>query len=113
MQSKATRQQRIGTRRPALARHVHVDGYVRALRVVHDVSDVIVVHLRLPRLQSAVLKQMFVRQRGDKGLGLRHVHVQSRIAHVSGTIEDERCLCHVMFSQSDATIHKRIDLLKL
>ena len=120
MPSVAARQQRVGTSRPALAGHVHVDLHIGARRVVHHVGDVVVVALRLPRLQFRILKQMLVSQGCDKSLSLRHVHVQGRIAHVSGTVVDEGGLQYIVApfrppegGKLEATIHKGVHFLEL
>ena len=104
------RQKAIDTRRPTLTRHIHMDGYVWTLRVVHLVSDVVVVGLCLP---TRVTKEVLVRQRRNQSLSLRHVHVQGGVAHIGGTIKNQRCLQHVLLRQSKSSICKDVYLLEL
>ena len=104
------RQQTIHTRRPTVAGHVHVDSNIGSLRVVHLVSDVVVVGLRLP---TGARKQVLVRQRRDESLCLRHVHVQGWIAHICGTVEDQRRLQQILLRQPKSRVSKDVHLLEL
>ena len=102
---KGCRQQAIDARRPTIARHVHVDWYVGARRVIHNVGDVVIVGLRFP---AGLAKKVLVRQRRDESFGLRYIHVQSRIAHIGSTVEDECRLQHVLPRQSQPCIGKHV-----
>ena len=107
---KRCRQQAIDARRPAVARHVHVDWHVGSRRVIHNVGNVVIVCLRFP---ARLAKKVLVRQRRDDTFGLRHIHVQSRIAHIGSTVEDECRLQHVPRGQSQSGIGKHVYLPEL
>ena len=107
------RNQTIQTRRPALAGHVHVDGDGGALRVVHDVGDVVVVNLCLPVFYESISPLVAVGERGDDALGLRNVHVQRGVADIGRAVVDGCGLDDVTLAGAEADIGKGIDLLKL
>ena len=104
------RQQTIHTRCPTIARHIHVDGNVGTRGVIHHVGDVVIVGLRLP---TGLAKQVLICQRRNQSLGFRHVHIQRGIAHIGGTVEDQRSLQHILLGQSQTSIRKDVHLLEL
>ena len=81
---------------------------VRPLGVVHDVRDVVIVCLRLPRLQFAVAQQVLVGQRRDEGFRFCHIHVKGWVAHVRGTVVDEGGLYGVADGQAVTAIDEDV-----
>ena len=90
-----------------------MDLHIGTFRVVHDMGDVVVVCFRLPRIEEALVPRMAIGQRGDERLRLCHIHVQGRIAHIGGAVEDEGALNNILLGQPHTRIGKSIHFLEL